>query len=464
MNMKAKQLLVDDAIVWASQHGLLYRLGGDAPEAATIHAPMSLLPCPLPAAEFNKAKELMPTLNSLVDEISKDGEYLYKTLELAAQEDQFTKDLLEVYDKTEQVRKQIAKQGREIVLGIHRSDYMLDDPSGKLLQVELNTISSSFGCLGNIVSSMHRYLFSKLGKDNSCLPENDTTFQLCFGIAKAWKAYSDPKSIVLMVTQPGEKNTFDQDWLSTTLWDKFRIQVVRTTLYEVSKEATLTSTNQLRFLDLPVSVVYLRAGYTPSDYPTQTEWDGRTKLESSDAAKCPSIAYQLTGAKKIQQDLAQPGVVEKFIQDNEQAAKVRELFAGLWSLDDLQDQSTKQVIQKAIESPQDFVLKPQREGGGNNLYDEDLRQRLSNGGNQLAACILMQRIKPPKQQATLVRRGEWIETEALSELGIYGTFVRKADEVLLNATAGHLIRTKASTSNEGGVAAGFAVLDSPQLV
>jgi glutathione synthase len=35
--------------------------------------------------------------------------------------------------------------------------------------------------------------------------------------------------------------------------------------------------------------------------------------------------------------------------------------------------------------------------------------------------------------------------------------------VLLNAEVGHLVRTKTIDSNEGGVAAGFAVLDSPQL-
>jgi glutathione synthase len=35
--------------------------------------------------------------------------------------------------------------------------------------------------------------------------------------------------------------------------------------------------------------------------------------------------------------------------------------------------------------------------------------------------------------------------------------------VLLNESAGHLVRTKFESSNEGGVAAGFAVLDSPYL-
>lgn len=41
------------------------------------------------------------------------------------------------------------------------------------------------------------------------------------------------------------------------------------------------------------------------------------------------------------------------------------------------------------------MLKPQREGGGNNLYGEDLQRRLLEGGEGLAAFVLMQRIKPP---------------------------------------------------------------------
>ncbi len=35
-----------------------------------------------------------------------------------------------------------------------------------------------------------------------------------------------------------------------------------------------------------------------------------------------------------------------------------------------------------------------------------------------------------------------MEVDSLSELGIYGTFLRKGDKVLLNREAGHLVRTK----------------------
>jgi glutathione synthase len=75
----------------------------------------------------------------------------------------------------------------------------------------------------------------------------------------------------------------------------------------------------------------------------------------------------------------------------------------------------------------------------------------------------MQRIFPPVNRTLCLRRGEMVELETLSELGVYGGYVRVGDTVTRNAHGGHLLRTKAATSDEGGVAAGFAVLDSVRL-
>jgi hypothetical protein len=47
--------------------------------------------------------------------------------------------------------------------------------------------------------------------------------------------------------------------------------------------------------------------------------------------KCPSISYHLTGAKKVQQELATPGTVERFLAPSE-AAAVRRCFAGQFTL------------------------------------------------------------------------------------------------------------------------------------
>lgn len=85
-------------------------------------------------------------------------------------------------------------------------------------------------------------------------------------------------------------------------------------------------------------------------------------------------------------------------------------------------------------------------------------------GKGLASYILMQRIHPAENQSILVRAGQHVTESTLSELGIYGTYLQVKGQVVINEVVGHLLRTKTSSSNEGGVAAGFSVLDSPWLM
>ena len=54
----------------------------------------------------------------------------------------------------------------------------------------------------------------------------------------------------------------------------------------------------------------------------------REMMERSTAAQCPSVGYQLAGAKKVQQDLAGSSVVEKFADGPDEAALIRACFAG----------------------------------------------------------------------------------------------------------------------------------------
>ena len=56
-------------------------------------------------------------------------------------------------------------------------------------------------------------------------------------------------------------------------------------------------------------------------------------IERSKAIKCPNIAYHLAGTKKVQQVLAEPGVLEDLFKDHVKAARLREVFTGLYSLD-----------------------------------------------------------------------------------------------------------------------------------
>ena len=109
--------------------------------------------------------------------------------------------------------------------------------------------------------------------------------------------------------------------------------------------------------------------------------------------KSPSIHYHLAGTKKVQQELSRPGVLEKFLGDKAQCEEVRQIFTGLYSMD--QDKIGDESYQKAIANPERFVLKPQREGGGNNVYGADIKPFLENIKNseERNAYILMDRIQ-----------------------------------------------------------------------
>ena len=48
----------------------------------------------------------------------------------------------------------------------------------------------------------------------------------------------------------------------------------------------------------------------------------------------------------------------------------------------------------------------------------------------------------------------------ISEISVIGYFISTKDEILFNEIGGYLVRTKKYLDNEGGVAAGYAVVDS----
>jgi len=276
-------------------------------------------------------------------------------------------------------------------------------------------------------------------------------------------------AVVAMVVQPGERNQMDQRKLEHALFDVAGIPLLRITLAELAARAVVDDATRALVVDgaVDVSVVYYRAGYAPDDYPTDVEWDARRLVEGSLAVKCPSAAYQLAGTKKVQQALAAPGAVERFCDgDDDDPAALRTLFAGLYDLDEAAPDAAAAVA-AAIAQPDAYVLKPQREGGGNNLYGADLVAALETmTPSQRAAFILMERIVSDPKPGALVRNGHVAAGDCVAELGIYAAFLadRADGSVLHNSVCGHLLRQKLVGVNEGGVAAGFAVLSSPKLV
>lgn len=80
-------------------------------------------------------------------------------------------------------------------------------------------------------------------------------------------------------------------------------------------------------------MVYFRAGYEPGQYHGQFEWDARYLIEKSLAIKCPSIHYHLAGTKKVQQALAKPGILKRFLNDDTNIQAITATFTGLYAMD-----------------------------------------------------------------------------------------------------------------------------------
>lgn len=157
-------------------------------------------------------------------------------------------------------------------------------------------------------------------------------------------------------------------------------------------------------------------------------------------------------------------------------------FTGLWPMDD--SPLGLEADRLVREDPTRFVLKPQREGGGNNIYREDIipfldsldaldqAKSIRGGRKEREAFILMDLIQVKKGvESVMVRAGtgEGVRGEVVSELGIYGVALfeqtKKGEvRILSNETSGHLLRTKGVESDEGGVAVGYSVIDSVCLV
>jgi glutathione synthase len=70
----------------------------------------------------------------------------------------------------------------------------------------------------------------------------------------------------------------------------------------------------------------------------------------------------LVGTKKVQQILAKPGVLEKFLPHVKDHARIRRCFTDLYPLDESSD--GQYALKLGLETPESFVMKPQREGGG----------------------------------------------------------------------------------------------------
>ncbi|KAG6001773.1 hypothetical protein E4U21_003818 [Claviceps maximensis] len=488
---------------WASGHGLVVRpppaviaAEADPNSITAVPAPVTLFPSGLDRHAFRKGLAVQKTYNELYAAVSRDEEFLAGIVKQVVDGDDFVRDLWAVHQT-------VKSEGytQLLSLGLFRSDYMAHKDASvlpsldQLKQVEFNTIASSFAGLSVRTAQLHAHLsraaypfLQRPVQDGTLdLPENKAVEGLAGGMEAAYHAYGAPQSAhtkcVIFLVQGDERNVWDQRHLEYQLVKSSpAIPVFRLAFADIMEYTTLARTEKRQLLysnplnpdaKYEVAVVYMRAGYGPGDYPNQGAWDARCHLERSHAIKCPSVLTQLAGTKKVQQVLATPrspseaSVLSRFIRDDTPSAiELWKTFTNIYPMDTSEIGLAARTKALDPQQCQDYVLKPQREGGGNNIYGKAIPDYLKSiPESRWGSFILMELIKPQTQRNVILRNGQIEEGNVINELGVYGACLwnQKSGEILHNEEAGWLLRTKGDKSEEGGVAAGYGCMDSVTL-
>ncbi|KAI9762623.1 MAG: hypothetical protein M4579_000241 [Chaenotheca gracillima] len=528
--------LISNLKDWSIAHGLTVRppatfVSPDVDPQGVLAgtAPVTLFPSPFPKACFEEAKSIQTAYNQLYASIANDEEWLKEIVEEIVEVDDFIAQLW----NTHLAVKKEGYSEQDLSLGMFRSDYMVhvdpsaSEPNPELRQVEFNTIASSFGGLAARVSELHKYLHSISAYtadpliSSSALPNNKSIASLTEGLAASHELYGPSKSepsltrCVVIIVQDPERNVFDQRHIEYTLQTTHKIPIFRVPFEKVLTHLRVAPTEKrpliyepahLKGTQFEVTTVYFRAGYAPSEYDSPAAWSARLQIERSAAIKCPSVLTHLAGSKKIQQVLATPSSshLSRFLslpacfRGPSDETRIRATFASIYPLDDTSE-AGRHARELALNptTAQGYVLKPQREGGGNNVYRGAIPEFLQSIPEaHWKGYVLMEIIEPPALENSIFRNGELATGGVIGELGVYGVCIWKDSkrdesvsaststaeapgtsgnerpesaastkpEILRNWEAGYLLRTKGSESEEGGVAAGFGSVDSCLLI
>jgi glutathione synthase len=498
------EVLVEDIKDWQLTHGSLLKLVNTDEDSTVLAQPVGacLFPTLFPRRLFEQALYLQKTYNKLYTRVAEDEEWLFKTLKGLIETDELARPLWEIH-------QEVKKEGyvQDASLGIFRSDYMLSASVGQevqLKQVEFNTISCAGGIHSNLISDMHRHLqrtgsyipsdpTSKTVKiTSSLLQPNNTLRTITSGLAAAHKYYGPPKTVglketcILMIVQPQNFNIADERPIQTSLWSHAPSVPTFRTIFptEVLSHTILTPARELlyhppsRSETFEVSVVYYRAGFEVSEYGFSSGGrKARLQLERSKAIKCPSVLSHLTTFKKVQQALTVPGILRRWLSEEEEK-NIEGSFAPMYPMDDSDLRLEARKLAQHLEKSRNYVLKPSLEGGGHNIYGSEIPAFLARTPEKKwSNYILMQKIYSPSINNLLMSAQGLYKGPVISELGVFGVVLWKKNqkgekgdgnegkvEIIEDLEPCWSFKTKKREVDEMSVVKGYGCFDSPALV
>lgn len=445
--------VMSEGVLMASQKKLQ---GSDEPVEFTDHVPFSCYPKKISKKEYLELKDVQGKWNVLLNAMGRDFDWYTKKLEGMIEKENFVRNLYNISKKCKSY-----PHTQKVFCAILRNDFMYHSLQNRWLQVEYNVIAITFMPFSDKLQRIHKQIVQNY------FPNEPAEFELSENmdlleeaLLAAYGCYNNPKAIVLIITTPQfETNIFEQRTIEKRLFGH-GIHCVRASFEDVYKNHKFDeSTGTLQVHGQEVGLVYFRAGYQPDHYTSDDDWKAREVIELSRAIKCPTVDYQLINFKIFQVYLAQDEILEKFFPNPQDREQIQKNFAKFWDLEDTSNRA--RVTQMVEENPDLYVLKPQREGGANNYFGKEmvhLMKTLSNA--ELANYVLMEKIDSSPHIGFLVKNKNMVVAPCTSEFGVYGYILSDPEKMIKSGVGGTLVRTKPATLSEGGITAGFGVLDS----
>ena len=440
--------------------GILSRLKHttDSPDPieVSVHLPYSLIPKRISKQEFLGLINIQEKWNFLVNAMARDFDWYTEKLEYMLKTEDFVRRLHDIAKKC-----RAYPHTQKITCSLVRNDYMYQSAENRWLQVEYNVFAAGMAPYCDKIQKIQKLVRNNYFEDEDVEQYNSGNMKMTEeGLVEAFKCYGNPNAVVVMIV-PGKHETtiLMQRAIEKKLFEN-KIKCIRASLRDVYENHKFDeATGTLYMNGQEVGLVYFRAGYHPDHYANENDWRAREVIELSRAVKSPNVDYQLINFKIFQLYLAQDAVLARFFRDQEERNLIRKNFANFWEIND--PAKVPELLKMVEANPRLYVLKPQREGGTNNFFDEEIIHLFKTlSFKELSTHILMEKIDSTPHIGLMVRNRELAVAPCISEVGIYGYVLSDSEKLIKSMVAGYVVRTKMASSNECGLVAGWGVLDT----
>ena len=469
---KIPSFIIEEMVNYLYSHGIVMK---NNEKKGVIHIPCVIYPSPIVKSFFEKIDFYQIAFNKIFDKLSRDQQFLEEILNPLSESDEFIKKNLEISKKAHEF-----PQKQKIQLNIFRNDFMVDKIKKFIYQTEFNTIAVTMATFSDEMKRFYSYFSKKypeffdrfLNKNDRevLIEKSDSIPNFVDSIIEGIKLFNEnyKETLIIFVVQENEKNIFDQRSIENDLYNRYNIKSRRLTLNEIAKNCEYDENKNIKFENKIISLFYFRSCYTEKDYINEESWKGREMIELSTAIKVPNINSFLTTFKVFQYYLQKPEILKKFCPEELISNDIIRFFMKIYYIRDMNLEEQKELYSKIINNLNDFVIKPQKEGGANNYYNEQIKNLIPEGENEpnelLKNSIIMEKIKPPEYETMIIKNDEMVIEKVVSEFSVYGVILSDESKYYLNKSVGFLVRSKEASQNEGGIMAGVAAVDIPFLI